>query len=464
MAEVFRAHDERLNREVAAKVFTPPVNEIAEFGDSVAELGTAQAPERREAELRALAQLNHPNLIKLYDADLGGPGPSFLVTELIPGPNLATRIRQGPMPEQLVRTVGTQIAGALAHVHARGMVHRDVKPANILLGTDEPDPNPSAIRARLADFGVVRWIDSARATAVGFTLGTATYIAPEQARGAEVTGAADVYSLGLVLLEMFTGAPSFRGTLHETLTARLTRSPTVPAGLRQPWPGLLTAMTALDPAARPTAAQVAQALRTSAPLPVAASPAAAVPVAAVPLVAAAVNASTITPTQQPNERGHTGAIAAVALTSAAVIAAALALIFGPSSHPETPTHPSTTTHATTAAATHAGHSRATTPHRSHAAVLAPNPASTHRRSSILSQAPRHRASTSARSTQSTQSTPTTSRPTDASPTAAASRTTDARPTGAPTSTATASPTAPRSSTTQTTPAAAPTTPANSTPR
>jgi serine/threonine protein kinase len=333
MADVFRAHDELLDRDVAVKVFRTPVDEP----------GNATAVERREIELRALAQLSHPNLITLYDANIVAADPAFLVTELVIGPNLATRLTDGPLPEDLVRTVGTQIAEALAYVHASGMVHRDVKPANILLGTDGPTPETATIRARLSDFGIVRVLEDARMTSAELTLGTAYYLAPEQARGADVTAAADVYSLGLVLIEMLTGERSFDGPMHEAMAARLSRGPHIPAGLPQPWPGLLAAMTQLDPAARPTAAEVAESLRMStstfaaAPVPVPVGIPAAGAFAAAPL-AAGLDSE---PLPAPHRRRGVG-MAIAALAFIAVIATAVILITRPSSDPTTPTGGGTT--------------------------------------------------------------------------------------------------------------------------
>ena len=109
-----------------------------------------------------------------------------------------------------MREIGIQLADGLAYVHAQGMVHRDVKPENILLGVDRSDDD-STVRARLSDFGIVRLLGSERLTSADLTLGTASYLAPEQARGSQVDPPADIYSLGLVLLEALTGRKEFQG-------------------------------------------------------------------------------------------------------------------------------------------------------------------------------------------------------------------------------------------------------------
>ncbi len=253
MAEVFRAHDEVLDRPVAVKVFR--AEHVAHDGSD-----TANGTERQQLEVAALARLNHPNLIALYDGSLDAAPHAFIVMELIEGPTLAAQIAQGPLPEASVREIGIQLADGLAYVHAQGMVHRDVKPENILLGVDRSDDDHT-VRARLSDFGIVRLLGTERLTSVNFTLGTASYLAPEQARGSAVDPPADIYSLGLVLLEALTGQRMFEGPPLEAAMARLSQRPQVPAGLPEPWPGLLYAMTEFDPAARPTAAAVSRVLR-----------------------------------------------------------------------------------------------------------------------------------------------------------------------------------------------------------
>jgi serine/threonine protein kinase len=263
MAEVFGAHDSVLGRDVAVKVFRSHVDN-ADGSDGM---------RRREVEMHALAGLNHPNLITLYDASTGGDGqPAFIVMELVDGPTLAERLATAPLAEAEARQLAVQIADALAYVHAQGMVHRDVKPANILLGSTGVSANDSSgdptARARLSDFGIVRMLGTERLTSADLMVGTASYLSPEQARGLDVGAASDVYALGLVMIEALAGVRSFPGTAQETVLARLTQPPDIPNDIRAPWPGLLRSMTATDPSLRPTASEVAERLRSDHVTPV----------------------------------------------------------------------------------------------------------------------------------------------------------------------------------------------------
>jgi serine/threonine protein kinase len=148
---------------------------------------------------------------------------------------------------------GAQIADALRYVHREGIVHRDVTPANILLARDG--------RVLLADFGIARLAaDTAHLTAQGLMVGTVGYLSPEQVTGGDVGPAADVYALGLTLLEALTGAQAYPGSAADAALARLTAAPVIPDALRPPWPDLLRRMTARDPTERPTAAEVAATL------------------------------------------------------------------------------------------------------------------------------------------------------------------------------------------------------------
>ena len=190
MADVYRATDQLLSRPVAIKV-------LRETADD-------ETDRRRfTAEATTLARLNHVNLVMVLDAGITAEQP-YLVMELVEGPTLGQRTQTGPLELAEVGRIGAQMADALAYAHGAGVVHRDVKPGNVLLGSDG--------RTRLADFGIARLIgDTVRHTKTGHAIGTPAYLSPEQVRGDDVTPAVDVYSLGLVLLEALTGERAFPG-------------------------------------------------------------------------------------------------------------------------------------------------------------------------------------------------------------------------------------------------------------
>jgi serine/threonine protein kinase len=230
MADVYRGRDIRLERDVAVKV-----------------LREVEHERRFAAEARTLARLQHPNLVRLLDAGTDN-GDAFLVLELLDGATVRELLNDGPLAPERVAQIGAETTAALGYIHRRGIVHRDVKPSNLML--DEYGS------VRLADFGIARLLGATRITGSHQAIGTMAYIAPEQLQGGEVGPPTDVYSLGLVLLECLTGRRAFGGPPAEAAAARLSRDPDVPASLPGPWPVLLRAMTARDPHARPSAAAI----------------------------------------------------------------------------------------------------------------------------------------------------------------------------------------------------------------
>jgi eukaryotic-like serine/threonine-protein kinase len=236
MGVVWRAQDAVLGREVAVKEVVFPPTMPSE------ERRPAQARVMREA--RAAARLNHPGAVTLYDVvqDRGG---TFIVMELVEAPTLADLVRdQGPLPVERVAEIGVQVAGALEAAHAAGIVHRDVKPGNVMVGERGT--------AKLADFGIASLQGDPQLTSTGLVIGSPAYMAPEQARGEESGPPADFWALGATLFYAVEGEPPFdRGTSIATLAAVVNDPPRTPrrAG---PLTGLITALLAKDPADRPT--------------------------------------------------------------------------------------------------------------------------------------------------------------------------------------------------------------------
>jgi serine/threonine protein kinase len=249
MASVYSARDENLGRDVALKLFAPQSAEADEL-------------KRQQAEIELLATLNHPSLVTLFDAGTDTRIPDeprpFLTMELVEGQDLRSRIRHSPVPFDELAVIGAGLADALAYVHSLGIIHRDIKPANVLLVQVRPG---EPLRPKLTDFGIARIIDGTRLTATGTMVGTAAYLSPEQARGADMGPASDIYSLGLVLLECIKGSVEYPGSAVESAVARLHRAPVVPDAVPAEWAQLIRAMTALDPLDRPAAADLEAALR-----------------------------------------------------------------------------------------------------------------------------------------------------------------------------------------------------------
>ncbi|MET1153740.1 protein kinase [Arthrobacter sp.] len=246
-AKVYRAEDQVLGREVAVKVIKRPSMNEEEF-------------HRDDAEIKLLARLNHANLVTLLDAGIdrieAGHPQIYLVMELIEGADLKARLAEGPLPPRHVAQIGHDLAEGLAFIHGASVVHRDVKPGNIMLFNYDDDG--SRLRAKLTDFGVAVVIsEDAHVSGI---YGTAGYLSPEQAKGEPIGPTSDIYSLGLVLLECLTGQVAFPGPPLESAVARLLRDPVIPVELGPEWVSLLTAMTAVAPEARPTGRDVALAL------------------------------------------------------------------------------------------------------------------------------------------------------------------------------------------------------------
>lgn len=222
MATVYRGWDHFIGRFVAIKALRPPEQPSLD----------PHAEERFRREAQAAAKIAHPNVVTIYDY-LEDRGRQFLIMELIEGVNLKRYIADhGPLPVVKALGVAEQICAALAAAHTRGLIHRDIKPQNILLTPDG--------RARLTDFGIVRVTDDEALTNSGIVLGTADYLSPEQARGEPLGPPSDIYSLGVVLFEMLTGTPPFVGEkpiliamrhAREAIPSLAERNPDLPADL-----------------------------------------------------------------------------------------------------------------------------------------------------------------------------------------------------------------------------------------
>jgi serine/threonine protein kinase len=328
-ATVYRATDDMLGRTVAVKVFAPHLTDPVMLT-------------RQRQEMRVVAGLQHPHLVAVYDARmadaLGAPtdgGPAYLVLEFVDGPSLAKRLGHGgAMSPADVAGIGIAVASALDVVHASGLVHRDIKPGNILL--------TRAGDAKLSDFGIARALRAERITGSADVLGTAPYLSPEQARGSDVGPASDVYALGLVLLECLTGQREYPGPAVESAVARLLRDPVIPGTLQPPWPELLRTMTSTQPETRPTAADVAATLtgdyrRTVQSVD---GDATQLDVSSAPSTLVAADPDPEQPTATETTRGHRRRLTTLIVTGVAIGSLAVAALVAATTAPDQPATPS----------------------------------------------------------------------------------------------------------------------------
>jgi len=271
MAEVYLARDQLLDRPVAVKLLFP---ELAQDPNFV---------ERFRREARAAAGLNHHNIVSVYDFG-EDEGSYFIVMEYVEGTTLRDIIRaEGPQELSRIVEIGSEVAAALAIAHANGIVHRDVKPGNVLISSAGPtraggEGDTSAARpsvVKVADFGIARAGDPREGlTQTGAVMGTATYLSPEQAQGGDVDVRTDVYSLGVVLYEMATGRPPFTASSPVAIAYQhVNETPQAPSSLNPALPPAFDAVVlealAKDPADRQGSATEirAQLLALAAPPP-----------------------------------------------------------------------------------------------------------------------------------------------------------------------------------------------------
>ena len=252
MGEVFQAHDRVLDRTVALKVLRAGIGSDADF------------IERFRKEATIAGRLSHPNIVQVYDWGRGDDGSAFMAMEFVDGQNLREVLSaNGRLRPSIASRITTQVCAALEAARKAGLVHRDVKPENILLTADGG--------VKVADFGLSRTMAESRATQAGVLMGTAHYLAPEQVEGVESDHRADIYALGIVLYEMLTGETPFTGDnplviayqrVRHDVPAPSARIGGVPPALDQ----VVARATSRDAAKRfGSAAEMAEALRAATP-------------------------------------------------------------------------------------------------------------------------------------------------------------------------------------------------------
>jgi serine/threonine protein kinase len=316
MARVFLGRDEVLDRPVAIKLLDP-VHGGTEIGD------------RFEREGRTAARLAHPNIVQVYDAgeaELDGRETSYIVMEYVPGGDLKGLIdKTGKLSGAEFARLGDEVCAGLAHAHERGVIHRDIKPHNILL-----DENG---HAKVSDFGIARALDATQATRTGAYLGTALYSSPEQLRGEKATPKSDIYSLGATLYQAAVGEPPFTGnTPIEIASQHVSKTPVPPRERGAEVSGNLEALIlgclAKNPDDRPTAEEVRSRLGKEIRTTASAQTQPTTPVAdAVPVGAEQSSVAPSPPKSRPTAgrpRRRGGLLAVVALLAVLAVIGALA--------------------------------------------------------------------------------------------------------------------------------------------
>ena len=248
MATVYRARDRRLGRDVALKVIHPHLRDSADVAA------------RFHAEAKAVAMLRHPNIVEVYDVSEADEAEQYIVVELVRGTTLR-RLEQkfGPLPPEVAAAIVVELLDALAHAHGSGVVHRDVKPENVLIDHPPPSESPDSgeirVRVKLTDFGIAKLLDAQGVTSTGQVLGSPAHMAPEQIEGGEVDARADLFGLGVLLYECMVGHLPFQGNNPAQVLRRVLDGAYPPAEVERPtigsrWSALVDRALAHSPADR----------------------------------------------------------------------------------------------------------------------------------------------------------------------------------------------------------------------
>lgn len=257
MATVYRARDRRLDRDVALKVIHRHLRDNPDVRTRFA------------SEALTVARVKHPNIVEVYDVSDETESERYLVVELIRGVTLRQLLAEvGPLPPEVAASIGFEVASALAHAHQHGVIHRDVKPENVLLSTEGarsggPTAGP---RVKLTDFGIAKLLDAQGVTHTGQVLGSPAHMAPEQIEGGDVDARSDVFGTGVLLYEMLTGTLPFEGKNPAQVLRRVLEGGSIPADRLRPEIGstygqIVSRSLEREPSARyATATELAMAL------------------------------------------------------------------------------------------------------------------------------------------------------------------------------------------------------------